>query len=54
MKINSNVDFIYSPITYAWHGGKLISKDPEFYSFVVTKEEYEEEGSPILMERFDN
>ncbi|CAH1396441.1 unnamed protein product [Nezara viridula] len=43
-----------NPITYAWHGGKLISKDPEFYSFVVTKEEYEEEGSPILMERFDN
>uniref|UniRef100_A0A0A9WB38 Actin-related protein 6 n=2 Tax=Lygus hesperus TaxID=30085 RepID=A0A0A9WB38_LYGHE len=42
-----------NPITYSWEGGKLISKDPEFYSFVVTKEEYYEEGPIILMERFD-
>ncbi|KAK9500920.1 hypothetical protein O3M35_002083 [Rhynocoris fuscipes] len=48
-----NITLPENPITYAWHGGKLMSKDPEFYSFVVTKEEYEEEGPTICMERFD-
>lgn len=43
----------YSPLTYAWEGGSLLSKNPEFYSFVVTKEEYEEEGLHICYERFD-
>jgi len=48
-----NITVPHNPISYAWEGGKLISKDPEFYSFVVTKEEYEEEGPTICMERFD-
>lgn len=42
-----------NPITYAWEGGKLMTKDPEFYSYVVTKEEYEEEGLDLCYERFD-
>lgn len=42
-----------NPLTYAWEGGSLLSKHPEFYSFVVTKEEYEEEGLHICYERFD-
>ncbi|XP_024080551.1 actin-related protein 6 isoform X2 [Cimex lectularius] len=43
-----------NPITFAWEGGKLLSKDPEFYTYVVTKEEYEEEGPTICLERFDS
>lgn len=30
-----------------------MTKDPEFYSYVVTKEEYEEEGLDLCYERFD-
>ncbi|CAH0697977.1 unnamed protein product [Spodoptera exigua] len=42
-----------NPITYAWEGGKQIFRDPDFYSFCVTKEEYEEEGKSLAFERFD-
>lgn len=45
--------FIYSPITYAWHGGKALSKDAIFSSLLVTREEYEEEGPSLCFERFD-
>ncbi|KAI5701260.1 hypothetical protein M8J75_007820 [Diaphorina citri] len=48
-----NVVLPSNPMTYAWEGGKLMSLDPEFYSFVVTKEEYEEEGLALCYERFD-
>lgn len=41
------------PITYAWHGGKVLSQDPEFYTYCVSKEEYEEEGHALCFERFD-
>ena len=45
--------FTFRPITYAWEGGKLLSEDPTFSSFLVTREEYEEEGHTICFERFD-
>ncbi|KAL1131184.1 hypothetical protein AAG570_012420 [Ranatra chinensis] len=48
-----NITMPEDPTTYAWHGGAMLSRDPDFYSFVVTKEEYEEEGPTICMERFD-
>lgn len=41
------------PITYAWEGGKHMFRDPDFYSFCMTKEEYEEEGKALAFERFD-
>ncbi|KAL1456991.1 hypothetical protein WDU94_001671 [Cyamophila willieti] len=52
-EMDVNVVLPPNPITYAWEGGKLISQDPEFYSYVVTKEEYEEEGLALCYERFD-
>lgn len=45
--------FCFSPVTYAWHGGVLFSKDPKFYNYAVTKEEYEKEGHAVIFERFD-
>ncbi|XP_025422340.1 actin-related protein 6-like isoform X1 [Sipha flava] len=41
-----------NPVTYAWSGGNLLSKDQEFNSLVVTKEEYDEEGFSAC-HRFD-
>lgn len=48
-----NVTLAENPLTYAWEGGKCIFRDPDFYSFCVTKEEYEEEGKSLAFERFD-
>ncbi|CAK1548852.1 unnamed protein product [Leptosia nina] len=48
-----NVSIADNPITYAWEGGKHFFRDPEFYSFCMTKEEYEEEGKALAFERFD-
>ncbi|XP_063241280.1 actin-related protein 6 [Bacillus rossius redtenbacheri] len=42
------------PVTYAWHGGVLLSRDPEFKSKLVTKEEYEREKQNVCAERFDD
>lgn len=42
-----------NPITYAWNGGAVITKDSDFTSMLVTKEEYEEEGYSVCLERFD-
>ncbi|XP_050522217.1 actin-related protein 6 isoform X2 [Daktulosphaira vitifoliae] len=41
-----------NPITYAWHGGDMLSNDSDFYSLVVSKEEYDEEGFSSCL-RFD-
>lgn len=43
----------FSPVTYAWHGGKVLSRDPVFSSLLVTREEYEEEGQNLCFERFN-
>ncbi|XP_003699229.1 actin-related protein 6 [Megachile rotundata] len=48
-----NVYLPENPITYAWHGGKTLSKDPIFSSLLVTREDYEEEGQNLCFERFD-
>ncbi|KPI96526.1 Actin-related protein 6 [Papilio xuthus] len=48
-----NVTLADNPLTYPWEGGKFLFKDPEFYSFCMTKEEYEEEGKALAFERFD-
>ncbi|XP_075228741.1 actin-related protein 6 isoform X2 [Lycorma delicatula] len=42
-----------NPVSYAWEGGTYLSKNPEFYSYCVTKEEFEEEGHALCYERFD-
>jgi len=43
----------FSPITYAWLGGKKFSQDATFSNLLVTREEYEEEGPSLCLERFD-
>ncbi|XP_049882770.1 actin-related protein 6 [Pectinophora gossypiella] len=48
-----NVTLPENPVTYAWEGGKKLFRDPDFYSFCMTKEEYEEEGKGLAYERFD-
>ncbi|OWR43419.1 actin-related protein 6 [Danaus plexippus] len=48
-----NVSRSDNPVTYAWEGGKMMFRDPDFYSFCVTREEYEEEGKSLAYERFD-
>lgn len=51
-----NLIFIFmfiSPICYAWRGGVSLSKETNFNSYVVTKEEYDEVGSQIHYEKFD-
>lgn len=46
-------NFIFSPITYAWEGGKLISENDDFEDMVVTREDYEENGHSVCEEKFD-
>lgn len=45
--------FHYSPLTDAWRGGCLLTKDPQFSSQLVSRKEYEEHGFSICMQRFD-
>lgn len=42
-----------NPITYAWHGAKVLAKDSTFPGLLVTREEYEEQGHSICFSRFD-
>ncbi|XP_066994944.1 actin-related protein 6 [Anabrus simplex] len=42
-----------NPVTYAWHGGCSLTKDKEFKSMFITREEYEEEGHTACSEKFD-
>lgn len=42
------------PVTYSWKGGGALLKTPNFKSFLVTKEEYEELGSGIIQQRFNS
>lgn len=48
-----NVFLPDDPITYSWEGGNPLLKFPNFKSFLVTKEEYEELGSSIIQQRFN-
>jgi actin-related protein 6 len=46
-------DLCFSPITYSWEGGKLISENDDFEDMVVTREDYEENGHSVCEEKFD-
>ncbi|XKL59349.1 hypothetical protein PGB90_000365 [Kerria lacca] len=41
------------PVTYVWQGGVQLSRSSNFYSHLVTKEQYEEEGTQICYVKFD-
>ncbi|XP_069686641.1 actin-related protein 6 isoform X2 [Periplaneta americana] len=51
--MNVRVMLPENPVTYSWHGGALLSQDPEFLSLTVSREEYEEEGHNLCFEKFD-
>ncbi|KAK6187646.1 hypothetical protein SNE40_005625 [Patella caerulea] len=52
--IDVNVTVPNSPSTYAWEGGCLLSRDPNFQKkMVVTRQQYEEHGQTICEEKFD-
>ncbi|CAH1132653.1 unnamed protein product [Ceutorhynchus assimilis] len=42
------------PITYPWKGGGTLLKTTDFRSNLVTKQDYEELGSGIIQEKFNN
>lgn len=44
--------FCYSPITYAWNGGKVLSQQSDFHQKCMTREQYEEEGVRGVTEKF--
>lgn len=43
-----------SPITYAWHGGVMAFQDPDMNKLIVTKKQYEENGTAFCLEKFDS
>lgn len=49
----NKIFLIFSPVTYAWYGGKQLSQDTIFSNLLVTREEYEEEGPSACFEKFD-
>lgn len=42
------------PVTYTWKGGSALLRTHDFRSNLVTKQDYEELGSGIIQERFNN
>jgi actin-related protein len=42
----------FSPMTYAWHGGRLASLSQDFTKMIVTKEQYDEHGVNFCVESF--
>lgn len=51
MNFDNNV-LCFSPITYAWSGGKVLSQQSDFKSKCMTREQYEEEGVRGVTEKF--
>ncbi|KAH8030731.1 hypothetical protein HPB51_011531 [Rhipicephalus microplus] len=49
-----NVTAPDNPITYAWHGGVMAFQDPEMNKLIVTKKQYEENGTTYCLEKFDS
>ncbi|XP_065676699.1 actin-related protein 6-like [Hydra vulgaris] len=44
-----------NPVTYAWHGGTVLSAEEDFVQkYCVTKQEYEESGRSICNKKFDS
>ncbi|UYV77131.1 ACTR6 [Cordylochernes scorpioides] len=42
-----------NPLSYAWSGGRALSKSPQFQKVLVTKSQYEENGLAFCLEKFD-
>lgn len=53
LRIFSRVLPFFSPVCYAWEGGKLLAHSPDFDEMVVTREEYEENGHCVCEDKFD-
>lgn len=51
---NVNVFQPEDPVGYAWKGGNSLLKFPNFKSCLVTRDEYNELGSTIIQQRFNN
>lgn len=49
-----NVTAPDNPITYAWHGGVMAFQDPDMNKLIVTKKQYEENGTAYCLEKFDS
>ncbi|XP_034935452.1 actin-related protein 6 isoform X2 [Chelonus insularis] len=47
-----NVTLPNKPETYAWEGGKILTNDSALNFMLLTREEYEENGPNMLIERF--
>ncbi|XP_054712753.1 actin-related protein 6-like [Uloborus diversus] len=50
---NVKVTLPENPVTYAWEGGAMLSKDPEFSKLIVTRKQFEENGLSYCHEKFD-
>ncbi|XP_064629409.1 actin-related protein 6-like [Lineus longissimus] len=48
-----NVRLSEKPGTYAWEGGGVLSKTQDFSKKIVTRQQYEEYGQNICLEKFD-
>ncbi|XP_013779892.1 actin-related protein 6-like [Limulus polyphemus] len=42
-----------NPVTFAWHGGSLLSENEEAPKMIVSKKMYEENGMNLCLEKFD-
>ncbi|KAK3578879.1 hypothetical protein CHS0354_010239 [Potamilus streckersoni] len=42
-----------NPVTYAWEGGVQLANDKDFEKMLVTREQFEEYGHNICLEKFD-
>ncbi|XP_060072850.1 actin-related protein 6-like isoform X1 [Ylistrum balloti] len=42
-----------NPVTYSWSGGAMLAQDPNFSKLCVTREDYEENGHGLCLEKFD-
>jgi hypothetical protein len=49
-----NVYHPKDPISYSWMGGKVLLKDPDFKSKLVTKQQYDEYGLTAIQQRFND
>ncbi|KAK4026015.1 actin-related protein 6 [Daphnia magna] len=47
------INLASNPVTDAWRGGCVLTKDPQFSSQLVTRREYEEHGFSLCLQRFD-
>ena len=43
----------FSPCTFAWEGGKILSQRPDVMRLMVTLQDYEEHGVNLCHKKFD-